>query len=233
VDFTEDHFRLVGTTFEDGEDVAILIDHLHGQARLYVSDEESRKLAQLHYYELFIRPEEESFITQIERFLANTSSESWFGCSGFIRRRNLFLKILEEEGSNYSPISWNETGKQKYFPLRYLLTAGNSKIASLLKGAPNEAAETFAKTYSPGIQSCHSSRHADHHTEDKFPVPAERRTLQHRDQRRPLRISRGRRLQHLLRHWRVHVERWLSASALKHALVFTPRVFTPAFKPKI
>ena len=73
VDFTEDHFRVVGTTLEDGEDVAILIDHLHNQARLYVSDEESRKLAQLHYYELFIRPEEESFITQIERFLSNTS----------------------------------------------------------------------------------------------------------------------------------------------------------------
>lgn len=58
--------------------------------------------------------------------------------------------------------------------------AGNSKTAPLLKGAPNEALETFAKTYSLGIQPGHSSRHADHHSEDKFPVPAERRTLQYR-----------------------------------------------------
>jgi hypothetical protein len=48
---------VVATTIEAGEDVAILIDTC---------------TVRPGYYELSIRPEEESFITQIERFLASS-----------------------------------------------------------------------------------------------------------------------------------------------------------------
>lgn len=75
VDFTKGSLRVVGAILEDGEQVAILIDHLHNQARLYVSTEDCLKLAALHYYELFIQPEQESFINRIERLLS-TAEES-------------------------------------------------------------------------------------------------------------------------------------------------------------
>ena len=73
----KDELRVVGVTFDEGENIAILIDRARNQARLYASLRECRTLAALHYYELFIRSRkaEETLTDHVERFLSITLPE--------------------------------------------------------------------------------------------------------------------------------------------------------------
>jgi len=76
VDFTKgkDELRIIGLTLEDGDDIAILIDHSRNQARLYAPFGDCTRLAAQHYYELFIRSRkpQETFTDHVERFLSIT-----------------------------------------------------------------------------------------------------------------------------------------------------------------
>ena len=71
VDFTKGELRIVGLTLEEGEEIAVLIDHLCNQARLYAPLKDCQRLAALHYYELVgPRRPQETLTDHIQRFLS-------------------------------------------------------------------------------------------------------------------------------------------------------------------
>ncbi len=69
VSFRDGELYISWVRLEQGEDIAILIDRLNNQARLYAPLGDCRVLASRHQYELvFPSPkEEETFFTPIER----------------------------------------------------------------------------------------------------------------------------------------------------------------------
>jgi hypothetical protein len=75
VDFiNREELRITGLTLEDNENIAVLIDRSKNQARLYAPLRECRRLAALHYYELFIRSRkpQETLTDHVQRFLSIT-----------------------------------------------------------------------------------------------------------------------------------------------------------------
>lgn len=75
VSFSEGEIRICWARFEEGEQLAILIDRMHNNARIYVPFDEAQSLASRHQYELFIPQiispiEGEPFISRIERFIS-------------------------------------------------------------------------------------------------------------------------------------------------------------------
>lgn len=76
VNFAKGELRVTGLRLDDGEGIAILIDHLKNQARLYAPFEECQRYAAKYYYELYIpRREDETFSSYVQRFLSLTQSK--------------------------------------------------------------------------------------------------------------------------------------------------------------
>jgi hypothetical protein len=70
VSFRDGELHVSWVKLEEGEDIAILLDRLHNQARLYAPLGDCRQLAALHQYELVFPPEEsETFVSRVERLL--------------------------------------------------------------------------------------------------------------------------------------------------------------------
>jgi hypothetical protein len=63
--------------FDDDEQMAVLIDRLNNQARVYAPMSVCQRLAAKHYYELFIRRRPEETLTEhIQRFLSMTEPDA-------------------------------------------------------------------------------------------------------------------------------------------------------------
>jgi hypothetical protein len=70
VSFGGSELHISWVKLEDGEDIAILLDSCHNNARIYPPFDECERLAALHQYELFVRRNpEETFVSHIERLL--------------------------------------------------------------------------------------------------------------------------------------------------------------------
>ncbi len=71
VSFRDGELYVSWVRLEEGEDIAILIDRLHNQARLYAPLGDCRVLASRHQYELVFPPpkEEETFFARIDGLL--------------------------------------------------------------------------------------------------------------------------------------------------------------------
>jgi hypothetical protein len=69
VEYAKDELRIISPALEEGEEPAVLIDHLQNKARLSAPFEECQRLAVLHQYELcYPRNRGPSFIERILSF---------------------------------------------------------------------------------------------------------------------------------------------------------------------
>jgi hypothetical protein len=71
VSYVDDEVLITGLVLDDDEEMAVLIDRLNNQARLYAPMSICQRLAAQHYYELLIRHRPEETLTErIKRFLS-------------------------------------------------------------------------------------------------------------------------------------------------------------------
>ena len=71
VSYVDDEVLITGLVLDDDEEMAVLIDRLNNQARLYAPMSICQRLAAQHYYELLIRRRlEETLTERIKRFLS-------------------------------------------------------------------------------------------------------------------------------------------------------------------